>query len=151
MQRSALDISNVYDHVRGIVEDVRKRGDAALLEANREFKHDVRASELEATPEEVEKAFDQVEKKLIEALKTAAKNITTFHQAQRERETWSIEVAEGVVAGRMIRPMERVGCYIPGGRAAYPSTVLMTVIPSKGAGRGGKGITQPPCNEGGGE
>jgi histidinol dehydrogenase len=144
LQRSALDISSVYDHVRRIVEDVRNRGDAALLEANREFKHDVRASELEATPEEVEKAYDQVEKKLIQALKTAAGNITTFHQAQRERETWSVEVAEGIVAGRVVRPLERVGCYVPGGRAAYPSTVLMTVIPSKVAGVKETIITTPP-------
>jgi histidinol dehydrogenase len=144
LQRSALDISAVYDHVRGIVEDVRERGDAALLEANGEFKHDVRASDLVVTPGEVEKAFDQVEKKVTEALRAAARNITTFHQAQKERETWSIEVAEGITAGRITRPMNRVGCYIPGGRAAYPSTVLMTVIPSKVAGVEETVITTPP-------
>jgi histidinol dehydrogenase len=144
LRRSAVDVSGVYDHVRRIVEDVRTRGDEALVEANREFKADVTASDLEVTPDEIEKAFDQVEGKVVEALKIAAKNIATFHEAQRDREMWSVEVAEGIVAGRMIRPMDRVGCYIPGGRAAYPSTVLMTAIPARVAGVKETLIATPP-------
>ena len=89
----------------------------------------------------------------MDALEKAARNILKFHEAQREREMWSIEVAEGILAGRMVRPMERVGCYVPGGRAAYPSTVLMTVIPAKAAGvseimittPAGKGMTVNPA------
>jgi histidinol dehydrogenase len=143
LERSAADVSGVYDHVRRIVEDVRKRGDAALLEANREFKQDIKASDLEVSPEEVEKAFEIIDKKIVDALKTAAGNILRFHEAQKEREMWSIEIAEGILAGRMVRPMERVGCYVPGGRAAYPSTVLMTVIPAKAAGVSEILITTP--------
>jgi histidinol dehydrogenase len=134
LERSAVDVSGVYDHVRRIVEDVRIRGDAALLEANRELKRDLSSADLQVSPEEVKEAYGQVDSKVVDALEKAARNILKFHEAQREREMWSIEVAEGILAGRMVRPMERVGCYVPGGRAAYPSTVLMTVIPAKAAG-----------------
>ena len=143
LERSAVDVSGVYDHVRRIVEDVRLRGDAAILEANREFKQDIEASDLEVSAEEVEKAYEKIDKKVVEALKAAARNILRFHEAQKEREMWSIEVAEGILAGRMVTPMDRVGCYIPGGRAAYPSTVLMTVIPAKAAGVSEILITTP--------
>ena len=143
LQRSAVDVSSVYEHVRSIVEDVRVRGDAALVEANRESKVDVTASELEVTRKEVEKAYEKVDKRVVNALKASAKNILKFHEAQRERDMWSIEVAEGILAGRMTRPLDRVGCYIPGGRAAYPSTVLMTVIPAKVAGVAETVITTP--------
>ena len=153
LERSAVDVSGVYDHVRRIVEDVRSRGDAALLEANRELKPDLSSADLEVSPGEVEEAFGKVDGKVVDALEKAAGNISKFHQAQKERELWSIEIAEGVLAGRMVRPMERVGCYVPGGRAAYPSTVLMTVIPARAAGvseilittPAGKGMTVNPA------
>ena len=144
MERSAQDISSVYEDVRRIVEDVRKRGDDSLLEANREFKQGVTRADLKVTPEEIHQAYGQVEPAVVDSLKVAAGNITRFHQAQVEREMWSIEVAEGILAGRMTRPMDRVGCYIPGGRAAYPSTVLMTVIPATVAGVGEIVLTTPP-------
>jgi histidinol dehydrogenase len=144
MERSSQDISSVYEHVRRIVEDVKQKGDAALLEANREFKEGVSKADLKATAEEIERAYDLVDRTVVDSLKVAAKNITRFHQAQAEREMWSIEVSEGILAGRMIRPMDRVGCYIPGGRAAYPSTVLMTAIPAAVAGVGEILLTTPP-------
>ena len=118
LERSAVDVSGVYDHVRRIVEDVRLRGDAALLEANRELKRDISSADLEVSPEEVEEAYGKVDRKVVDALEKAASNILKFHEAQREREMWFIDVAEGILAGRMVRPMERVGCYVPGGRAA---------------------------------
>ena len=143
LERSAVDVSGVYDYVRRIVEDVRLRGDAALLEANRELKRDISTADLEVSPEEVEEAYGKVDSKVVDALEKAASNILKFHEAQREREMWFIDVAEGILAGRMVRPMERVGCYVPGGRAAYPSTVLMTVIPAKAAGVSEIVITTP--------
>ena len=144
MERSAQDISSVYEHVRRIVEDVKGRGDDALLEANREFKEGITGAELKVTPEEIERAYGHVDRAVVDSLKVAARNITRFHQAQVEREMWSVEVADGILAGRMIRPMERVGCYIPGGRAAYPSTVLMTTIPALVAGVREVALTTPP-------
>lgn len=144
MERSSQDISSVYEHVRGIVEEVKQKGDDALLEANREFKEDVSRADLETTPEEIERAYDLVDRAVVDSLRVAAKNITRFHQAQAEREMWSIEISEGIFAGRIIRPMDRVGCYIPGGRAAYPSTVLMTAIPAAVAGVNEIVLTTPP-------
>lgn len=144
MERSSQDVFSVYDHVRSIVEDVRRRGDDALLEANREFKEGVTASELKVTEQEIELAYRKVDRAVLDSLKVAAKNITRFHQAQMEREMWLLEVSEGILAGRMIRPMDRVGCYVPGGRAVYPSSVLMTVIPAVVAGVKEVAITTPP-------
>jgi histidinol dehydrogenase len=144
MERSGQDISSVYEDVRRIVEDVKKRGDDSLLEANSEFKEGVTRAELKVTPEEIDRAYGQVDRAVVDSLRVAARNITRFHQAQAEREMWSIEVTDGVLAGRMIRPMDRVGCYIPGGRAAYPSTVLMTAIPAMVAGVREVVLTTPP-------
>jgi histidinol dehydrogenase len=144
MERSSQDISSVYEHVRRIVEDVKQRGDAALLETNREFKEDVSRADLKATAEEIERAYDLVDQAVVSSLRVAAKNISRFHQAQAERDMWSIEVSEGILAGRIIRPMDRVGCYIPGGRAAYPSTVLMTSVPALVAGVEKIALTTPP-------
>ena len=144
LKRSAVDISAVYEHVRKIVEDVKARGDESLLEANREFKEHVSVSDLTVTHEELNTAYGQVDSAVVDALRAAARNILRFHEAQRENEKWVMEVAPGITAGRVRRPMERVGCYVPGGRAAYPSTVLMTVIPAKAAGVEEVVITTPP-------
>jgi len=147
LERSAVDISAVYEHVRKIVEDVKARGDESLLDAAKEFKSDVSVSDLEVTHEEVKTAYLQVDSTVADALRAAARNILRFHEAQLENEKWVIEVAPGITAGRVRRPMERVGCYVPGGRAAYPSTVLMTVIPAKAAGVEEVVITTPPGKE----
>jgi histidinol dehydrogenase len=134
MNRSMEDIVSVYDHVRKIVRDVNEGGDRVLLEMSREFKNEVVKADLEVTQEEIRRSYDEINPSIVEALKIAAKNISLFHRAQRERDMWSIEVREGVIAGRISRPMDCVGCYIPGGRAIYPSTILMTVIPAREAG-----------------
>lgn len=134
MERSMEDIASVYEHVRGIVQDVRSRGDGAILEMCKEVKAEVAAKDLEVSRQEIKDAYDDVDSTVIEALKSASKNIAAFHRAQREREMWCVEVMEGILVGRITRPMDLVGCYIPGGRAAYPSTILMTVIPAREAG-----------------
>jgi histidinol dehydrogenase len=144
LERSAVDISGVYKHVRKIVEEVRAGGDQSLLDAAKEFKSDVSVSDLQVTSQEVKNAYRQVDDAVVGALRAAARNILRFHQAQLENEKWIIEVAPGITAGRIRRPMERVGCYVPGGRAAYPSTVLMTVLPAKAAGVEEVVITTPP-------
>ncbi len=147
LERSAVDISAVYEHVRKIVEDVKARGDESLLDAAREFKSDVSVSDLQVTSQEVKTAYRQVDSAVVDALRAAARNILRFHEAQVENEKWVIEVAPGITAGRIRRPMERVGCYVPGGRAAYPSTVLMTVLPARAAGVEEVVITTPPGKE----
>lgn len=134
MNRSMDDISSVYDHVRNIVMDVKMGKDEVLLKMSGEFKEDVSIADLEVDAQETRNAYDEVSPEVVEALKTAARNISVFHRAQKEREMWSVEIREGIIAGRLTRPIDRVGCYIPGGRAAYPSTILMTVIPAREAG-----------------
>ena len=114
----------------------KSRGDAVALEHYRKHKHDITPSDLEVTKEEIKAAYEQVEPNVVDCLKTAAQNIFKFHQAQLEREMWSIEVSDGILAGRITRAMDIVGCYIPGGTAAYPSSVLMTVLPARVAGVG---------------
>ncbi len=134
MERSMEDISSVYEETRKIVEDIRENGDAVSLKHYRKHKEDISQADLEVTREEIEQAYKQMDPKVADFLKVAAENITKFHRAQLEREMWSIEVKEGILAGRITRPMEIVGCYIPGGRAAYPSSILMTVLPARVAG-----------------
>lgn len=134
MERSMEDISGIYEDVRKIVEDVRNRGDAVALQHYRKHKADIAPSDLEVTKEEIDAAYKDMDPKVVECLKAAAENITKFHRAQLERDMWSIEIKEGILAGRVTRPMDIVGCYIPGGTAAYPSSILMTVLPAKVAG-----------------
>jgi histidinol dehydrogenase len=153
MERSMEDISSIFEDVRGIVNDIKSRGDAVALAHYRKHKPDIGRNDLEASEAEIREAYDRVDSKVVESLKTAARNIIKFHTAQLEREMWSIEISEGILAGRVSRAMDIVGCYIPGGTAAYPSSILMTVLPAKVAGvrkivavtPPGKGMTANPA------
>ncbi len=134
LRRSMEDISAIYLDVRDIVLDVQKRGDLVSIEHYKKFKDDISSDDLVVTKEEIDKAYDSVDNKVIDALKMAAKNIEKFHKAQLEREMWSMEIMEGIMVGRLTRPMDIVGAYLPGRKAIYPSSVLMTIIPAKVAG-----------------
>jgi len=134
MERSMEDISSIYEDVRSIVADIKKRGDHVILAHYKKHKADISASDLEVTADEIRDAYARLDPKVVECLKTAAGNIVKFHRAELEREMWSIEVREGILAGRLTRPMDIVGCYIPGGTAVYPSSILMTVLPARVAG-----------------
>jgi histidinol dehydrogenase len=136
LSRSRQDVSQVQAEVAEYLEAVRREGDAATLRDHRhpKFKAGLAAPELEAAPEEIEAAYRTVDPEVLAALKVAAGNIEKFHRAQRPREMWALEVQPGILAGRLTRPLERVGCYIPGGLASYPSSALMNIIPAKVAG-----------------
>jgi histidinol dehydrogenase len=134
LSRSQVDVSEVLAVVAPILAALRADGDAESIRQHRQFKADLTVPELEATPEEIEAAYRTVDPQVLAALKTAAANIEKFHQAQREREMWAMEVRPGILAGRLTRPLDRVGCYIPGGLASYPSSALMNIIPAKVAG-----------------
>jgi histidinol dehydrogenase len=134
LQRSREDISAVLEEVKKIVEAVRQHGDAEALGIYNDYKKDLSLDDLVASSDEIQAAYDSLDPQVLKALQMAAANIEKFHQAQLEREMWSIEVQPGILAGRLYRPLERVGCYIPGGLAKYPSTVLMTIIPARVAG-----------------
>ena len=140
---SELDVSDI---VADIIADVRKNGDAALIAYAKKFdKADLTC--LEVTDEEIEEAFRSVEPEFVEILKEAAVNIRTFHEKQL-RQGFAIQQENGVVIGQKITPIEKVGLYVPGGTAAYPSTVLMDAIPAKIAGCPELGMTTPPNKEG---
>jgi len=132
--RSRGDVSEVLAQVATILADLRREGDAESLRQHRQFKADLTLADLEATPEEIAAAYRAVAPEVLAALKAAAANIERFHRAQIGREMWAMEVQPGILAGRLSRPLERVGCYIPGGLASYPSSALMTIIPAKVAG-----------------
>ena len=116
--------------VRGIIEDVRQRGDAALLEYTAKFDH-ARLASLEVSQTQIKKAYQKVDPEVISALKLAADRITVFHKAQRKALRNKVNLPG---LSQLVRPLERVGVYVPGGTASYPSTVLMTAIPARVAG-----------------
>jgi histidinol dehydrogenase len=134
MKRSMADVSAIFADMRDVCVDIASRGDAVTLEHYTKYKEDITLADLEVTREEIDAAYAALDPGIVEKLRFAAANIEKFHLAQREREMWSIEIAPGILAGRVTRPMDTVGCYIPGRRASYPSSVLMTVIPAKAAG-----------------
>ena len=138
-----VDVAGI---VKDIIADVRARGDAALFDYCEKFDR-VKLAELEVSPEEISAAMAKVEPEFIEVLETAAANIRAFHEKQ-VRQSFIIAERDGVVMGQKITPLERVGLYVPGGTAAYPSTVLMDAIPAKIAGCAELVITTPPAKDG---
>ncbi len=138
--------ADVADTVREIIETVKEKGDAALFAYAEKFDK-VTLSSLEVTEAEIEEAFLSVEPRFLEILRTAAENIRTFHRAQKKN-SFIINEKEGVIIGQKVIPIEKVGLYVPGGTAAYPSTVLMDSIPAKIAGCGEICIVTPPSKDG---
>ena len=137
---------DVADKVTAILEDVRQRGDAALLEYTKRF-DGAALDTLCVSEEEMREALAQVPTKFLRILKKAAKNIRAFHLKQ-VRKGFEIRKKNGVVLGQKVTPIEKVGLYVPGGTAAYPSTVLMDAIPAKIAGCAKVLIVTPPNKEG---
>src|SRR4030066_1568323 len=132
--RGEADTSKVEDAVKEIITGIRRHGDKALFSYTNRFdglsidKKTIRVSDAE-----FRNARKAVSKGIVESLKLAAKRIETFHRRQLE-ESWFFHEDDGVTLGQMVRPLERVGAYVPGGKATYPSSVLMNVIPPKVAG-----------------
>ena len=134
--------SQVTEPVQKIIAQVRSQGDRALFHYTRLFDK-VDISSLEVTGEELEAALEQTDKALLSVLSSAAENIKAYHSRQK-RTGFSFSPEPGVVLGQKIAPLEKVGIYVPGGTAAYPSTVLMTAIPAKIAGCGEIIMVSPP-------
>ena len=137
---------DVSASVSAIVQDVAQRGDAALYAYAERFDK-AKLSGLEVSAGEIDEAFSRITPELRRAMELAAENIRAFHLKQ-VRQGFTLERADGVVMGQKITPIERVGLYIPGGTAAYPSTVLMLAIPAKLAGCSEIVITTPPNPDG---
>lgn len=134
--------SQVTEPVQKIIAQVCSQGDRALFHYTRLFDK-VDISSLEVTGEELEAALEQTDKALLSVLSSAAENIKAYHSRQK-RTGFSFSPEPGVVLGQKITPLEKVGIYVPGGTAAYPSTVLMTAIPAKIAGCGEIIMVSPP-------
>ena len=137
---------NVDQIVAEIIANVRKNGDKALFEYCEKFDH-AKLDSLLVTQEEINWAVEQVEPRFLEILRKAADNIRSFH-SQQVRRSFLLNEQEGVVMGQKIIPLDRAGLYVPGGTAAYPSTVLMDSIPAKIAGCREVVMVTPPSADG---
>ena len=143
------ELADVNETVASILSDVQEEGDSALIRYTEQFDGaKLQITNIEVTKEEIDEAVNKLDDKLLRHLEIAAKNIRTFHTAQMPQSTWFIEIAPGIELGQKVTPLGSVGAYIPGGRASYPSTVLMTVIPAKVAGVKNIVMCTPPQSDG---
>ncbi len=148
LRRAPQAAAEVESAVRAILAEVRARGDAALLEFTRRFDRLEAASvaELELTRASLRAAAQRLDKQQYDALARAAERIRAYHERQR-LESWTYTEADGTVLGQQVTPLDRVGLYAPGGKAAYPSSVLMNALPAKVAGVG-ELVMVVPCPDG---
>jgi histidinol dehydrogenase len=140
--RSITFDAELMSLVGAIIEDVRARGDAALIDYTKRFDR-VELKELRVSEEELRRCAARTDERVRRALREAIENVREFHQRQVE-ESWTIDSREGVQLGQRITPLERVGLYVPGGTAAYPSSVVMNVVPAQVAGVERIVVTTPP-------
>ena len=133
IQNRMSKTDEVKETVEGIIEQVRKDGDKALRELTKKFDK-VDVERFAVSREEIEAAYEEVDQEVVDELENAAFNIQRFHRMQLPSDMWTTEVEPGITLGVMSTPLNRVGCYIPGGLASYPSTALMTVVAAKTAG-----------------
>ncbi|NLO89150.1 MAG: histidinol dehydrogenase [Clostridia bacterium] len=140
-------LNEVIGYVQKIVDDVRNRGDQALIEYSLKFDNvDIKKTGLRVTEEEIQAAYKKADPKIIEALREASHNIREYHQRQINL-SW-LDCPKGSLWGRMVRPLKRVGIYVPGGTASYPSSVLMNGIPASVAGVEEIVMISPPNSHG---
>ncbi len=144
--RAASFDREVELRVAAILEDVRQRGDEALLDLTERF-DGVRPAALRVPENEIESAFERLDAGLLSIISEAAGNIRRFHERQRQQ-SWFSEEGDGVILGQRVVPMERVGLYVPGGKAFYPSSLLMNAIPAQVAGVGAIQLVSPPTPSG---
>ncbi|MEJ2244080.1 MAG: histidinol dehydrogenase [Candidatus Bathyarchaeota archaeon] len=144
LNRGKSDLSSIISTVKQIVDNVKENGDSALVDYTEKFdKVSLNPSTLQVSENEIKQAYKKLDQNQIDALQTAADNIAAFHKKQI-REKWTIKKTEGVTLGQVMRPLASVGVYAPGGKAAYPSSVLMSAIPAKVAGVDRVIVCSPP-------
>lgn len=145
--RRGGELADVRDTVTSILQDVRQNGDAALHKYTRKF-DGAEMGAIEVSEKEMDEAMQSVDASLLKHLEFAAGNIRKFHQAQMPEKVWFMELSPGIELGQKFTPLESVGAYVPGGRASYPSTALMTIIPAKVAGVRNVVMCTPPGADG---
>lgn len=148
LKRSPNNYSEYEETVNKILRDVREKGDAALFAYTLKFdKYQLTSENIRVTREEIQEAYGQMDPELVEVIRRSAANIRAFHEKQL-RNSWFDAREDGTILGMKITPIGRVGVYVPGGKAAYPSSVLMNVIPAKVAGVADIIMTTPPGADG---
>jgi len=148
LKRDPNNYGAYADTVQEIVETVKRDGDMAVLAYTREFdKAEISSESLKVTDQEIEEAMKEVDPELMEILQKSMKNIRQFHEKQRQY-SWFDSKPDGTILGQKVTPLESVGVYVPGGKAAYPSSVLMNIIPAEVAGVSRIAMVTPPGKDG---
>ena len=148
LKRDPNNYGAYADTVQEIVETVKRDGDQAVFAYTREFdKAEISSESLKVTDQEIEEAMKEVDPELMEILQKSMKNIRQFHEKQRQY-SWFDSKQDGTILGQKVTPLESVGVYVPGGKAAYPSSVLMNIIPAEVAGVGRIAMVTPPGKDG---
>ncbi len=145
LKRSPSTFGEQEATVRAIIEDIKARGDEAVFAYTKKFdRADIDAGSIQVTKEEIRAAYKEVPPELLDVVRKALVNIRDFHEKQKQN-SWITTTEKGTILGQKVTPMQRVGVYVPGGKAAYPSSVLMNIVPAKVAGVE-EVIMATPCN-----
>ena len=148
LKRDPNNYDQYAESVNAIVEDVKKRKDQALFEYTKKFDGaDLNSSNIRVTEEEIQEALNTIDSKLLEVMKKAMKNIRAYHEKQKQY-SWFDSQPNGTMLGQKVTALESVGVYVPGGKAAYPSSVLMNIIPAEVAGVERIVMVTPPGKDG---
>ena len=148
LKRSPNNYSQYEETVNEIIQRVKTEGDHALFDYTLQFdKYALNTENIKVTRQEIDEAYGKLEPRLVEVIKKSAENIRSFHMKQL-RNSWFDAKDDGTILGMKITPISKAGVYVPGGKAAYPSSVLMNVIPAKVAGVEEIVMTTPPSSDG---
>lgn len=148
LKRSPNSYGQFESAVNEILENVKKNKDAAIFDYTKRFDGaDINADNIVVTKEEIEEAYTLVDEKLVEVIRKALVNIRDYHQKQKQY-SWFDSKPDGTILGQKVTALSRVGVYVPGGKAVYPSSVLMNIIPAKVAGVEQIVMTTPPAKDG---
>ena len=146
LKRSPGNYGQYQDTVQEIVDRVKTKGDQALFELTRKFDWEgVDASNVKVTEAEVQEAYDTIDPQLVETIRKSLKNIREYHEKQKQH-SWFDTTPEGTMLGQKVTPLASAGVYVPGGKAVYPSSVLMNIVPAKIAGVAHV-VMCTPCNK----
>ena len=146
LKRSPNNYGQYESTVNDIIENVKTNGDQAIFEYTKKFdRFDLTAENIKVTREEIDAAYEAMDQRLVEVIRKSAANIRSFHEKQL-RNSWFTSREDGTILGMKITAIERAGVYVPGGKAAYPSSLLMNVVTAKVAGVNEIYVTTP-CNK----
>ena len=148
LKRSPNNYGQYEQGVQEILAHVKEEKDQAVFAYTKKFDHaDITADNIKVTEEEIEEAYKEVDPKLVEIIRKALLNIRTYHEKQRQY-SWFDSKPDGTILGQKVTPLHRVGVYVPGGKAVYPSSVLMNIVPAKVAGVDEIVMVTPPGKDG---